>query len=228
VRGDELRRGPASDPQRRRSAFRERIRTRAPVSRPPARNAPLQIAPKEQASPSCSGYVFSTGRRALRAPRVFATTSDSNFPPPSRARGPSAVRVPREFPAGARPSQLRETDYPRCTSRPSPARARRRARGNYRRRVLKQRVLQVRRSDHMRMTMPHAHRHDPSERIHLAASLFIEKILPLPLHDRSRSLVVSEYLQAQEFLPKCQHLLGARSGVRLRLVGEGRELWRVH
>ena len=61
-----------------------------------------------------------------------------------------------------------------------------------RRGMLERFVLLARRLDHVRMTMPDAHRHDSAERIEISAAMLVPQILHLPFHEHDRFFVVEK------------------------------------
>ena len=91
-----------------------------------------------------------------------------------------------------------------------------------RRRVLVNFVLLVRRRDHVRMTMPHADRHDAAETVEVTLARVVPDVLHLALDEHERLFVVEENAGVQELFALRQHFGGGRAGVFLRFVIRGR------
>ena len=94
--------------------------------------------------------------------------------------------------------------------------------------MLERFVLLARRLDHVRMTMPDAHRHDSAQRIEISAALFVPEVLHLSFHEHDRLFVVEKNSRVQEFLAQAQDFIGRWAVVFLWLMVEWRKLGKFH
>ena len=97
-----------------------------------------------------------------------------------------------------------------------------------RRGMLQRFVLPVRRFDHVRMTMPDAHRHDSRKRIEVTPPGFVEEILHPALDEHDWLFVVEKNSRIEELLAQSQDFIGGRAVVRLRLIIKRWQFWRFH
>src|SRR5215472_5172758 len=95
-------------------------------------------------------------------------------------------------------------------------------------RMLQKFILTPRCFDYVWMAMADADRHNSSQRIKIASTLFVEHILAFPLHDHQRPLVVEENSGIQKLSPQPQHLFSGSTTVRLRLIIERRAFRCLH
>ena len=94
--------------------------------------------------------------------------------------------------------------------------------------MLQRFILLVCGTDHVRVTMPDADRHDSAERVEISFTFFVPDVLHFAFDEHERLFVVEKNSRVQKSFAQMQNFIGRWAVVFFRLVIKWRKLGSFH